>query len=94
MLELVDNFDLESKVKSVWVRVPSSGPTWQGGVLRIEQWLATPLTNKVARWLRSIVAMHFLGKEETGGSSPLGASKRPQRNKVGSLICGGLKSYA
>ena len=25
-------------------------------------------------WLRSIVAMHFLGREETGGSSPLGAS--------------------
>lgn len=45
-------------------------------------------------WLRSIVAMHFLGKEETGGSSPLGASKRPQRDKVGFLICGGLKSYA
>ena len=40
----------------------------------VEQWLATPLTNKVARWLRSTEVVHFLGKEEVSGPNPLGAS--------------------
>ena len=43
-------------------------------MLRIEQVVGDSIYKKVARWLRSIVVMHFLGREETGGSSPLGAS--------------------
>ena len=64
LAELVDAYDLGSYVR-VRVRVPYPLP---------DQTRVTYGSPGILKWLRSIVVMHFLGKEETGGSSPPGAS--------------------